>query len=114
MRAMARSREGSVSVLLLVAAALLAATFEVRSAAAADGSITIGNGITASAPAGWSLAPRFFANAQQMVNVPPGGETTGEVANVMITTETRIDHADALNRLKEIASETQSASTFLN
>jgi uncharacterized repeat protein (TIGR01451 family) len=114
---MARSRDESVSVLLLVAAVSLAVTFEMRPAAAADGSIVIANGITTSPPAGWSLAPRFFANAQEIVNVPPGAapdQTTGEVANVMITTETRIDHADALHRLKEIASETQSPSTFLD
>lgn len=62
---MARSRDGSMSVLLLAAAALLAVALEVRPAAAADGNIVIADGITTSAPAGWSVAPGFFANAQE-------------------------------------------------
>ena len=103
---------------LLLTAAFLLSTLGMRSASG-DDSIVIAPGITAASPAGWSLAPRFFANAQQLVNIPAAGQSgaadsTGGTADIVTTTETRTDHADAVHRLREIASETPSPSTFLN
>jgi len=57
-------------------------------------------GIKVSYPEGWSVPPKRFANMVEIVNVAP--DQLGSVeptARVKITTETRRDHAEALQRL---------------
>jgi hypothetical protein len=72
-------------------------------------------GVTVNYPRSWTPAPRTFANAEKLVNVPsgPGGPDITQAARIMITTEVRRSHAEALRRLREIAGEEPVPSTFL-
>lgn len=60
-------------------------------------------------PGDWTLGPARYVNAQELWFVPP----QGNAARIMITSERRLDHADAVNRLLEIASEEPATSTML-
>ena len=60
-------------------------------------------------PDGWSVGPKRYVNADELWQVP----ATGKAARIMITTELRTDHRDAVNRLLEIASEEPAVSTML-
>src|SRR5688572_18379686 len=60
-------------------------------------------------PADWTVGPARYVNAQELWFVP----AQGKAARIMITSERRLDHADAVNRLLEIASEEPATSTML-
>jgi HYDIN/CFA65/VesB family protein len=68
-------------------------------------------------PNGWSAAQE--ANVYKLLNVPAKEKDTldaaalDKIAQIMIFTEHRRDHAEAVRRLKEIEAETDSPSTFL-
>src|SRR5262245_30144957 len=55
-----------------------------------------GEDIIISYPAGWSVAPKTFTNMYMLINVPPNQQNTQEpTAAIMITGQTRRDHAEA-------------------
>ncbi|MFI5394110.1 MAG: COG1361 S-layer family protein [Candidatus Binatia bacterium] len=87
---------------------------------AAAGGVAIANGVSIQPFAGWSVAPQRFGNAQELEKIPSSGRaplTAGiPVAppHVTITTEQRLDHADGLQRLKQIDAEWPTPSTFLS
>src|SRR5688500_1903610 len=60
-------------------------------------------------PADWTVGPARYVNAHELWFVP----AQGKAARIMITSERRLDHADAVNRLLEIASEEPATSTML-
>ena len=68
-------------------------------------------------PNGWSAPPPV--DTYQLLNVPAEQQATLDVATlnktarIIITMEHRIDHAEAVRRLREIAAEVDSPSTFL-
>ncbi len=66
-------------------------------------------GIHVRYPAGWTVGPHRYTNADELWQVP----AAGKAARIMITTETRINHKDAVQRLFEIASEEPVTSTML-
>jgi len=71
----------------------------------------------------WTPSARQYTNAQELVVMRPGPPTTDErgviqateypVARVLITTEPRHSHADALKRLESIAAYRQSPAAFI-
>jgi hypothetical protein len=75
-------------------------------------------GVMVRYPAGWSAAA--MANVHMLFNVPAQTlktlDTTAlaNTAQIMIFTERRNDHAEAVRRLKDIEAEASSASIFLN
>ena len=64
---------------------------------------------TVAYPEAWSVGPQRYVNAQELWLVP----AKGKAARIMITTERRLDHKDAVNRLFEIANEEPATSTIL-
>jgi hypothetical protein len=72
--------------------------------------------ITISYPEGWSAAQD--ANVYKLLNVPVEKQHTldaaalDRIAHIMVFTEHRSDHAEAVRRLKEMEAETESPSTF--
>ncbi len=71
-----------------------------------------GRGMSLHYPDGWSAIPSQYGNAQEMQNAP--ADKIGASARMIITTEARGTHADAVNRLREIASEVSSPAVFLS
>jgi uncharacterized repeat protein (TIGR01451 family) len=76
-------------------------------------------------PQGWSVAPRFASNTIDLVALPqerlheyrvPQGDALGVISTwtprVTVSQETLADHARAVSRLAEIASEVATAPTF--
>jgi Abnormal spindle-like microcephaly-assoc'd, ASPM-SPD-2-Hydin len=76
-----------------------------------------GVGITVRYPEGWSTTQD--ANVYKLLNIPVERQDTldaatlDKIAQIMISTEHRTDHAEAVHRLKEIEAEAGSPSTFL-
>lgn len=63
-------------------------------------------------PDGWSVFPKRFSNMDELVNVPADQQETVPVtARVKITSEPRIDHAEALGRLRQIGAGHQAPAT---
>ena len=68
-------------------------------------------------PAGWTAEQD--ANVWRLVNVPPEraramtGAEIEQVAQILVTSETRRNHADALRRLKDVEAESTTSVTFL-
>src|SRR5205814_4679430 len=69
-------------------------------------------------PKDWSAPPPV--DTYQLLNVPAEQQATLDIAalnktaRIIITMEHRTDHAEAVRRLREIAAEVDSPSTFLN
>lgn len=72
------------------------------------------DGYTITYPNNWSIAPQRFQNAVELVGVSDSLDKTTNVARIVITTETRLSHTGALQRLKEIDAEQNEVGTFLN
>ena len=83
--------------------------------------------ITVAYPDKWSVMPGGSANAYELINVPAEEQQSAAraaeeqqdaaragAARIIIITEHRTDHAEAVRRLKEIAEEEESSPTFLN
>jgi len=71
-------------------------------------------GISLRYPDGWSVAPRRYANMEELIDVPADRQNTvEETARLKIRTQSRTDHNEAISELREIAAEVSSPSTFL-
>ncbi len=53
-------------------------------------------------PTDWSVAPQTFENARSLIDVAPGASGSPST-QVQIHVEPRLDHADALNQIREAA-----------
>jgi hypothetical protein len=72
------------------------------------------SGLTLSYPSTWAPAKQQYQNAFNLVT-PPDARTPDDLkAIINLTTETRRDHADALQELREMASGLPSAPRFLS
>jgi hypothetical protein len=61
-------------------------------------------GITLGHPENWSEEPTIFYNSRKLVNVPKGRQGIDmPSARIKIVTEQRLDHADALRQMQELA-----------
>ena len=83
------------------------------------------NNVTVAVPVGWSVAPRFATNTLDLVALPPDRLSEFQVPQadglgviqpwtprITVSKEVRIDHAQAVARLGEIASEVSTPATF--
>jgi uncharacterized repeat protein (TIGR01451 family) len=86
---------------------------------ASAGTLTVAGGITLTYPDDWSIAPPPYANVQELINVPAGAQATLSAADakasahILVSTELRLSHAEAVSRLKELVSDSTAAPTFL-
>ena len=71
------------------------------------------DGYVVNYPDNWSVAPQKFRNAVELSGVSGLPGQTDNAARVIITTENRLSHADALQRLKEIDAEQNEPGYFL-
>jgi hypothetical protein len=65
-------------------------------------------------PEGWSVAPKRYANLDELINEPIGQQGVKASARIRIGIVTRENHAQAVSELRESAAEVSSPSTFLN
>ncbi len=73
-------------------------------------------GIKINYPDGWYPAPSRYTNAYELVNASSEelkATVPAKLSWIFVTTEKRKNHKEALRRLKEIAAEVSSPSTFL-
>ena len=76
--------------------------------------IVVTNGITVPYPSNWSPSAAHYPNAQELVTPPPDEKREVIVrARILITTEQRRDHQEALRRLAEIEVGVRTETTFL-
>ena len=69
-------------------------------------------GVTIRYPTDWSIAPERLINMRELINVPADEQGTRmATVSVKITTESRIDHAEAIRRLQELGTETGAGSS---
>ncbi len=103
------------------ALALLAALICVPASTVAQQELALGRsldlaerGIKLRYATSWTHARSMYANATELRFAPEGEGTRAPfAAKILLTTETRLDHADAVERLKQIAQEYPAPATFL-
>src|SRR5262245_1669774 len=97
------------------AAAVVSSVVATVGAMTLSGSLTVSGGaLTVRYPESWSVAPSQLTNVQELVDVPADRQTTETAtARVKVRVQTRTDHQDALQQLREIAAEFEAPPTFL-
>lgn len=115
---MVRMHARIVTAPALVVAALLIVVSGAGSAVAAEGNITVADGITLPYPDGWSAAQ--VGNLHKLVNVPADQHATMDAATldrtaqILITTDRAADHEEALHMLRNLAASTSAPVTYLS
>jgi hypothetical protein len=70
-------------------------------------------GVSFSAPDGWVARKGAFRNALQWVKTSADKQRPATLANLIVTTEARRSHVEAVERLREIAAESKARARFV-
>ena len=111
--------EFRIACVLMVFAALLMLLGGAHLAWADGGTLAVADGITLPYPDGWSVAPPPYANVQELMNAAPSALANMSFAeakvsaHILVSTERRTNHAEAVSRLQELATDSASTPTFL-
>jgi hypothetical protein len=75
--------------------------------------VTVGKGITFNYPTGWAPSAQKYANAVELVAKGRSRIILVPDARMLITTEQRLSHAEAIQRLQQIAASRTAVLTYL-
>ena len=99
----------------LVALACTPAVSATREAVALDRRLDLADqGMKLRYATSWTRVKSTYANATELRYAPAGSvDSAPFAAKILLTTETRLDHADAVDRLRQIAQEESAPASFL-
>ncbi|HEY2739417.1 MAG TPA: hypothetical protein VGK45_13500, partial [Thermoanaerobaculia bacterium] len=69
--------------------------------------VPMAQGVTFQPPAGWQIVEGAFRNATELIKTAGDQKSPVRIAHLLVTTEVRRNHAEALQRLQDISAESK-------